>query len=150
MGEAVAIFAPNVNSYHRLSQSMFAGNTFSWGANNRMTSVRIPVEGGRTRRLEHRIAGADANPYLTLASMHRGLKNRIDPGPPQDGDQRPAGGSIPTIWQGALDAMEQAIILRNYLGSEYIDLYITTKRGEMDRFYDLPMKLKYDWCLACR
>src|SRR5690606_25938189 len=59
LNESMAIFAPNVNSYRRMSQSLFANSAFSWAANNRMTSVRLPVATGEARRFEHRIAGAD-------------------------------------------------------------------------------------------
>jgi len=152
MGEAMAIFGPNVNAFRRLSQSLFAGTTFSWGANNRWTSVRLPVEGGKARRLEHRVAGADANPYLTLAAilagMHHGITNKIDPGPPQIGDKRPTGGSIATTWQKAIDALDGATVLRDYLGSHYVDIYVATKQGELNKFYGLPSKLEYDWYLG--
>jgi glutamine synthetase len=153
--ESMAIFAPNVNSYRRMSQSLFANSAFSWASNNRMTSVRLPVASGPARRFEHRIAGADANPYLTLAAvlaaMHHGIAGRIDPGPPQEGDRRPPPSSeIPRDWASALDAMAKGEVLRDYLGGDYVDLYVATKRGEMERYYGTPTRLEYDWYLAAR
>ena len=152
--ESMAIFAPNVNSYRRLTQSLFAASAFSWADNNRMTSVRLPVGRGEARRFEHRVAGADANPYLTLAAVlagvHHGIVNRIEPGPPQQGDRRPEPGDIPSDWAGALDAMAAGSILRDYLGSDYVDLYVATKRGEMERFFGTPTRLEYDWYLGAR
>jgi glutamine synthetase len=152
--ESMAIFAPNVNSYRRLTQSLFAASAFSWADNNRMTSVRLPVGRGVARRLEHRVAGADANPYLTLAAvlagLHHGIANRIEPGPPQQGDRRPPHGDIPSDWAGALDAMAAGTTLRDYLGSDYVDLYVATKRGEMERFFGVPTRLEYDWYLGPR
>ena len=80
--------------------------------------------------------------------MHHGITNKIDPGPPQIGDKRPTGGSIATTWQKAIDALDGATVLRDYLGSHYVDIYVATKQGELNKFYGLPSKLEYDWYLG--
>ena len=85
MPESTALCAPNANSYRRLSPDMFAPVEPNWGVNHRVVSVRIPESDEKNLRLEHRVAGADCNPYLVMAAVmagvHHGLKNKIDPGP---------------------------------------------------------------------
>ena len=66
MSESTAIFAPNANSYRRLRPDMFAPVEPNWGANHRNVSIRIPVSDAKNLRFEHRVAGADANPYITF------------------------------------------------------------------------------------
>jgi glutamine synthetase len=150
--ESMAIFAPNINSFRRFDSGSYGGGAFSWGDNNRTTSIRLPVGGGKAKRLEHRMAGADANPYLTLAAilagLEYGIENRIEPGPPQQGAERPSGSGIPQNWRDALDAMECGEHLVDYLGRDYIDLYVATKRGEMERFFSFPSALEYRWYLG--
>ncbi len=150
--ESAAIFLPNINSYRRVFAGAYSSGAFSWGDNNRTVSVRLPVGDGKAKRLEHRIAGADANPYLTLAAILAGLEygiaNRIDPGPPQVGDAPPESGDMPGNWRDALDVMEHGKHLADYLGRDYIDLYLATKRGEMERFLAIPSALEYSWYLG--
>jgi glutamine synthetase len=90
MGESMAFFAPNLNDYRRFQPDMFAPVNRRWGYNNRSAGLRIPIGPANARRIEHRCAGADANPYLVmaavLAGIHYGIVNRIDPGPPAIGN----------------------------------------------------------------
>jgi glutamine synthetase len=85
MPDSMSLFAPNVNSYRRFQPDMFAPVNRRWGINNRSAGLRVPVGAEDARRIEHRVAGADANPYLALAGVlagvHHGLANGIDPGP---------------------------------------------------------------------
>lgn len=84
MRDAQAIFAPFANSYRRFQPGSFAPVDIDWGYGHRGTAVRIPDANGPTARIEHRVAGADANPHLLLAAilggMLLGLENRLDPG----------------------------------------------------------------------
>jgi glutamine synthetase len=90
MHEAMAIFAPNANAFRRFTPNLFVPVNRRWGVNNRSTGLRIPAGEDEAMRIEHRVAGADANPYLVLAAILLGIKhgldNRIDPGPPHEGD----------------------------------------------------------------
>src|SRR3546814_10432948 len=65
----MAIFAPNANSYRRFKANSYAPQAAVWGVNNRTVSLRVPAGLPHTRHVEHRVAGADANPYLTLAAV---------------------------------------------------------------------------------
>ena len=90
MADGMAVFAPHANSYRRFRAMSYAPVAANWGVNNRTVSLRVPAGPPPSRHVEHRVAGADANPYLVaavvLAAMLRGLERSIDPGPPIEGN----------------------------------------------------------------
>ncbi|MBW8743561.1 MAG: glutamine synthetase [Sphingomonas sp.] len=153
--EAFGIFAPNANSYRRFKANSYAPTAPIWGVNNRSVSLRVPAGPPSSRHVEHRFAGADANPYLALAAMlagvHYGIVNQIDPGPPVEGDGYKAAAlstlRVPGNWYAAIDALDRSEILRDYLGSRFIDMYCAVKRTEQDRFFSEVVSLDYDWYL---
>ena len=155
MADAMAILAPNANSYRRFRARSYAPVAPTWGINNRTVGLRIPAGDAASRRVEHRVAGADANPYLVLAAIlagaHHGLTNRIDPGPITTGDGYAAaaasGAKLPTDWVGAVDRFAASAVMRDYLGDEAVDIYTTIKRTEQDRFGAVVTALDYDWYL---
>ncbi len=78
-----------------------------WGFNNRTVALRIPDQMGPGTRVEHRVAGADANPYLVIASIlagaAHGIANKIDPFPEVKGNSEELEApSLPTVWANAL------------------------------------------------
>ena len=73
MAESMLVFAPNANSYRRLRPLTYAPTAPTWGWNNRTVALRIPPGGPAARRIEHRVAGSDANPYLVLAAVLAGV-----------------------------------------------------------------------------
>ncbi|POZ99780.1 glutamine synthetase, partial [Pseudomonas sp. MWU12-2312b] len=79
-----------VNSYRRFGAQFYVPNSPSWGIDNRTVAVRVPTGSPDAVRIEHRVAGADANPYLLMASVlagvHHGLTNQIEPGAPVEGN----------------------------------------------------------------
>jgi glutamine synthetase len=83
MREGMAIFAPNANSYRRLRPGSYAPVRGLWGGDNRTVPLRIPGGSEKAIRIEHRVAGADANPYLVmatvLAGIHHGITNKLKP-----------------------------------------------------------------------
>jgi glutamine synthetase len=83
MSDAMLIFAPTINSYRRYRAQAYVPLNPSWGVNNRGVALRIPVSDAENRRVEHRVAGADANPYLltaaVLAGIHPGQTRQLDP-----------------------------------------------------------------------
>jgi glutamine synthetase len=86
----MAFLCPNVNSYRRFGAQFYVPNSPSWGLDNRTVAVRVPTGSADAVRIEHRVAGADANPYLLMASVlagvHHGLTNKIEPGAPVEGN----------------------------------------------------------------
>ncbi len=85
MGDSMAIFASNLNAYRRYVATCSCRLNRRWGINNRSTGLRIPAGDSAARRIEHRVSGADSNPYLVLAAIlagvHHGLDKKLDPGP---------------------------------------------------------------------
>lgn len=155
MDQAMAVLAPNANSYRRYVARSYAPTAPIWGVNNRTVSLRIPVGSAASRRVEHRVAGADANPYLALAVVlagaHHGLTHRIDPGPATTGDGYAAaaksGAKLPTDWVAALDRFDQSAVMRDYLGDAFVELFVTVKRTEQERFSAVVTSLDHDWYL---
>lgn len=157
--ESLAILAPNANSYRRFRANSYAPVFPHWGLNNRTVSFRIPIGGPNSRHVEHRICGADANPYLAVASVlagvHHGMKNRLDPGAAVVGDgynvtpERREGDPPPLIfqWGAALQSLQNASILPQYLGERFCRIYHTIKTVEMERFESVVPVQDWDWCL---
>jgi glutamine synthetase len=152
MAESMALFAPNVNSYRRFQPDMFAPVNRRWGVNNRSAGLRVPVGPGEARRIEHRVAGADANPYLALAAVlagvHHGLSGKLDPGPPAIGNvSRDPDLTLPFTIDAALAKLPQAAALQLYLGPETLSLYGETKRIEAQRVRRVIPPAEIDWYL---
>jgi len=152
MPESMALFAPNVNSYRRFQPDMFAPVNRRWGVNNRSVGLRVPVGPGEGRRIEHRVAGADANPYLALASVlagvHHGLSLKLDPGPVAGGNvTREPDNALPFDIDAALAKLGGAATLGAYLGDQMLSLYRETKRIETQRLRRVISEAEYDWYL---
>lgn len=152
MADAMAIFAPNANSYRRLRPDFFAPVMPNWGVNHRGVSIRIPLSGPKNLRIEHRTAGADANPYLVaaavLAGIHRGIMRQIEPGPMvQEGEITELEVSLPIRWDAALERFAASDFLREYLGDEYCRVYEHARRVENRRFHNEISNRDYQWYL---
>ena len=153
MAEAMPIWAPNANSYRRLSPAGWTPLAPTWGYNNRTVSLRVPGGPPQARRIEHRTAGADANPYLVLAAvlagLHHGIANAVDPGPPARGDASKATQpGLPAIWVDALRAFDRATILPDYFGRDYWELHSKLKWSEFHEFNGHVTALEYERLLT--
>jgi glutamine synthetase len=152
MPESTAIFAPNANSYRRLLPEMFAPVDPNWGVNHRAVAIRIPQADEKNLRFEHRVAGADANPYLVtsaiVAGLHHGLKNKIDPGRMiEEGESVSLKTRIPDRWDYALDKFGRSKVLPDYLGVEFCKYYEEHRRAECRQFHNSINPLDFDWYL---
>jgi glutamine synthetase len=155
LADGMAIFAPNANSYRRFRANSYAPVAPTWGVNNRTVSLRVPAGPPKGRHIEHRVAGADANPYLALAALlaavHHGLTHAIDPGPPVEGDGYAAAAKsnlrLPANWFAAVDHFEGSAVMRDYLGDRFVTMFGKVKRTEQDRFNEVVSTLDYDWYL---
>jgi glutamine synthetase len=152
MSESMAMLAPNANSYRRYSPGNFVPASPAWGPNHRGVALRIPLSGPANKRIEHRVAGADANPYFVvaalLAGIHHGISNRCEPRPmtPEQAELEYKV-EIPTRWPQALDAFDNGKILPRYLGQSYHDLYGICRREEEANFNaEIPTK-DFEWYL---
>lgn len=152
MPESTAIFAPNANSYRRFRPGAYAPVSPSWGVNNRSVAVRIPPSNADALRIEHRNAGADANPYLTaaavLAGIHHGIVGEVQCPPHSVGSEDPDGLPVlPLNWWSALNRFAEGQILPAYLGEKYHGLYEACRRFECDSYHARIQPLDYDWYL---
>ncbi len=150
--DAMAVFAPSINGYRRFQPRLYVPVTKSWGIDNRSVALRIPAGDSASRRFEHRVAGADANPYLVLAvllaGIHHGLSEQIDPGPLWSGSAcEEVDKDIPFDLQSALARLRESTILRSYLGETYVELYCATKLAEHESFLDQVTAREYRWYL---
>jgi len=140
MREATAFFAPNANSFRRFDPEWFAPVVPCWGENNRRLSVRLPKADKKNRRFEHRVAGADASPHLLLASVlagaHYGLKNKSNPGPKMgEFDAVDYSNVLPPRWKMALEELSAGSVMADYLGNEFVDLYLRVRGSEEEAMH---------------
>jgi len=153
MAESMAVFAPTANSYRRLVPENFVPLAPSWGYNHRDVALRIPVSGDKDRRLEHRVASADANPYLVMAAIaagiHHGITQQCEPTTPmvKEGEEMEEAITLPRQWAAALDKFADSKILPHYFGSEYCGFFETIRRSECDEFSAKVSNLDYEWYL---
>jgi glutamine synthetase len=152
MPESTAIFCPNANSYRRLRPDSFAPVEPNWGVNHRVVSVRIPESDEKNLRLEHRVAGADANPYLVMAAVvagvHYGMRYRVDPGEMvEQGAEIIPELAIPNRWDAALDLFASSDVLPEYFGEDYCRYYTMVRRAESEKFHNHIGQLDFDWYL---
>jgi glutamine synthetase len=152
MAEAMALFAPNANSYRRLEIDSYAPLAPTWGFENRTVALRLPGGAVQSRRIENRVAGADANVYLALAAflagIDHGIAGALDPGPRTVGNAyETAPPSLPTRWLDAIERFEGSEVMPDYLGAEYCALYAKVKRFELAKFEANITPLEYEWYL---
>jgi glutamine synthetase len=152
MPESMAVFAPNANSYRRYGRNAYVPRAPNWGPNHRDLALRIPLSSPANTRVEHRVAGADANPYLTmaavLAGIHHGITNQCDPGVMvQAGEEVDDTVGLPIGWETALDAFSAGKILPQYFGKEYHEVFESCRREERDRFGSEVSDRDYEWYL---
>ncbi|WP_339670486.1 glutamine synthetase family protein [Dasania marina] len=154
MAQSMAIFAPNANSYRRLIPGSYAPVSTIWGYNHRDVSLRIPTSGVKDLRIEHRVAGADANPYLVMAAILIGMDYGIANQCPPHGDMITEGAEIgeqktdiPITWEAALDTFDAGKVIEPYIGTEYYQLFSQIRRDECDSFRSVVSNVDYEWYL---
>ena len=153
MAEAMAIFAPNANSYRRLQPGAYVPLKPNWGYNHRSVALRIPISDPANLRIEHRVAGADANPYLVvaavLAGIHHGITNRCKPDTmvPEGTFYRDDEVTLPVRWDDALARFDAGKVLPHYLGKEFCRIFSVCRHSESDQFHAQISNRDYEWYL---
>src|SRR5262245_14972403 len=141
----MALFAPYVNSYRRLARNTAAPINIQWGTDNRTVGIRSPVSTPAARRIENRVIGADANPYValaaTLACGYLGMRNRIEPSPECKGDAYLGAYELPRSLSEALGWLADEKDLHDVLGKEFVTVYSEVKEIEHEEF----MKVISPW-----
>jgi glutamine synthetase len=141
----MALFAPYVNSYRRLTRYTAAPINIQWGTDNRTVGIRSPLAPPQARRIENRVIGADANPYValaaTLACGYLGIKHRIEPTPECKGDAYLGDYELPRSLSEALQLLREATELHEVLGEGFVTVYTEVKEIEYAEF----MKVISPW-----
>ncbi|MCR8935311.1 MULTISPECIES: glutamine synthetase family protein [unclassified Pseudomonas] len=141
MADFTALFAPNVNSYQRLCHPYASPNNACWSHDNRAAGLRIPASSPVARRVENRLPGADANPYLALAAslaagLH-GIEQELEPSAAIQGEfVVPDNLALPCTLHAALERLKRSHLARELFGPEFIEGYIASKTMELTSFFD--------------
>ena len=142
MPDSTLIFAPHANSFDRLVPEAHAPNQVCWAYENRTAAIRVPSGNPAARRIEHRVAGGDVNPYLMLAAILGagllGIEKELTPPPPITGNAYSM--DLPLIhtnWADAIDAFEKSTIMPEILPAELIRNLVMTKRQELHYISEL-------------
>jgi len=139
MRPSTLIFAPHFNSFRRIAPNSHAPTKVCWGYENRTTAIRIPGGAPTARRIEHRVAGGDVNPYLMLATVLgaalNGIEDAEQPADPVTGNGAvSAAPDLLMTWDAAIEAAQSSSILARILPPPLIQNLIATKRQEQARF----------------
>ena len=149
MKDSMLLFAPHLNSYRRFQRASHAPLAPTWGYDNRTVAVRVPADSHEAMRIEHRVAGADANPYLAvaaiLAGVLYGIENQLKAVPPIEGDAyTQCEPSLPRHWSDALEAFKKSAFIKEYFGAEFQRVFTETKQQEMDEFDKHVTAMEYE------
>lgn len=141
LGDLTLLFAPYVNSYQRLFHPFASPNNACWGYDHRGAALRIPASAPEARRVENRLPGADANPYLviaaSLAAGLRGMRMRLEPAAPVKGEfQAPPELRLPFTLSAALERLEHSALARELCGATFVEGFAATKLMELGSYYD--------------
>lgn len=137
--EIAAMLLPNINSFRRINVQWPATNNH-WGINNRTVGLRVPHSGsnGQDRRVENRVSGSDANPYLAIAASllagFMGIKQKIPPTAMTTTAAWEMERGLPLTLNDALESMHSSKMLRERLGNRFVDLYVACKRTELENY----------------
>jgi glutamine synthetase len=139
LGDGMALCAPGPNSYRRFRTEAYVPLHPTWSINNRGSAIRVPASDPDNLRIEHRLAGADANPYLVLAwvlaGMLHGLEARIEPPAVLTGNAYEQDGEpLPITWPEAIERFSRSEFARICLGDKFVNLFSAVKRAEMAEF----------------
>lgn len=135
---AMPLLAPNVNSYRRLRRHSTAPINVHWGVENRTVGLRVPASRPEARRVENRLAGADANPYLAIAASLAcgwlGISRAIEPSDPMKGSAYRLAQTLPQQMPEALRKLRYSGALKECLGADFVEVLLAVKATEHDAY----------------
>ncbi len=135
---SLSLLAPNVNSYRRLIRYHAAPINVQWGLDNRTVGLRVPDSGRESRRVENRVPGADANPYLAIAASLAcgllGMQQKLDPSAPVTASAYDMPYELPRSLEQSLQALEDSDDLKEMLGTRFVQAWHAVKESEYDTF----------------
>ncbi|MFZ8885915.1 MAG: glutamine synthetase family protein [Steroidobacteraceae bacterium] len=138
MPAAMSLFAPNVNSYRRITRYNMAPINVQWGYDNRTAGLRVPTSPPDARRVENRVAGADANPYLAIAASlacgYLGMVGNLTPTDPISSSAYEMPFALPLTLAESLTQLRSNKKLVDIFGERFVAAYAAVKESEYDTF----------------
>ena len=152
MGESMLVFAPNANSWRRLVLGSYAPVTPNWGLDNRSVAFRIPSSSSMNRRIEHRVSGVDANPYLValtvISAIDYGIKNKLKAPNQTKGNayeqKSKSINNMPHDWSSSILAAKKSKFLKDTLGPDLHRAFIAIKEMEYQKVASTVSELDID------
>ncbi|MER8544545.1 glutamine synthetase family protein [Mesorhizobium sp. M0684] len=149
--EVMPLFAPNVNSFRRIRPNHSAPANIEWSHDNRSCGLRVPTGGRTARRVENRLPGADANPYLAIAGSllcgYLGVEKKIARSTEASGNAYRSRSTLPKTMEEALDRFAACDPLRAVLGEDFFQTYLRVKNVELDLFQSVVTSWERDHLL---
>jgi glutamine synthetase len=140
MPEFAVMFLPNINSYKRTAPGTlsWAPANVTWGVDNRTAALRAIVSGPKTARVEHRLPGADANPYLSLAASLAsgldGIQRKLKLASPVNNAYTTDATPLPRTLKEANQLFRESRAARNWFGEEFVSFFSMTRDWEVRQF----------------
>lgn len=149
--DLISFYAPNVNSYRRFAKDISAPINLHWGYDNRTVGLRVPNADRKGTRIENRFAGVDANPYLaiaaTLACGYAGIKNKIQPSAPYEGNACEEEISLARSLEEALRGLEELNDVEEIIGADFLRAYRWIKLDEFEEFNNVISSWEREYLL---
>jgi len=138
LGEVTPLFAPNVNSFRRMLPDFSAPINLQWGYDNRSCGLRVPISHVTNRRIENRLPGADANPYLAIAAVlvcgYIGIRDKIAPADMVQGSAYKWARTLPRTLREGFDRFQKCAPVRELLGEHFCGAFQQIKDHELRNF----------------
>ncbi|MES1200202.1 MAG: glutamine synthetase family protein [Pseudomonadota bacterium] len=138
LGEVAPLFAPNVNSFRRMRPDFSAPINLQWGYDNRSCGLRVPISDPQNHRIENRLPGADANPYLAIAAAlvcgYIGMRDKIEPSEMVEGNAYKWKRTLPRTLAEALDRFRECKPVIELLGEHFCAAFQRIKAHELNAF----------------
>jgi glutamine synthetase len=132
----VPLFAPNVNSFRRMRPSHSAPINVQWGRDNRSCGLRLPISDRQNRRIENRLPGADANPYLAMGAAlicgWLGIEQGLEPSPPETGNAYLRQRTLPQTLEEGMERLAACAPVREILGEAFFRAFVSIKEAELE------------------
>src|SRR5690242_14812534 len=135
---AMSLFAPNVNSYRRITRYLSSPINVQWGYDNRTAGLRVPMSSPAARRVENRVGGADANSYLAIAASlacgYLGMREGLKPTEAITGSAHELPFSLPRTLDESLKLLRECKPLMEVFGERFVRAYSAVKENEYETF----------------
>lgn len=145
------LFAPNVNSFRRMKPDWAAPINVQWGYDNRSCGLRVPISDNKARRVENRLPGADANPYLAMAASliagYIGMVDKLEPTTRVDSSAYDKKRTLPKTLEQALDLLDNCQAVQELLGAPFFEAFSAIKRAELDAYQQIVSSWERDHLL---